>query len=312
MRVTVAALVINWNGLEVTRTCIASLLASSYAQKRICVVDNGSEVDEAAILASEFPGLDVLRLPENLGYAGAVNAGVRWAAGAGADCFCMLNNDTTVEPDFLDVLATKSEQLGRHAVLAPLILRRDGKIWSAGGRLDWPNVAGEHLGLGEDPSHYSESRIVDWASGCALFAPIVAFEQAGPLDERFFLYLEDVEWCLRARRRGVAIHYVPEARIWHGVTETIGQIDPRISRYYAYRNFYVLGFRHSALPWKAWFSVHLGFALAKAGLRNLLSARCRSDSFYNARTRALLDVLAGRLGKAPYDHRIEAPRQVLA
>lgn len=303
---TVAALVVNWNGLGETRACVSSLLAMSYAGKRICVVDNGSETDEAAIVAREFPGVDVLRLPENIGYAGAANAGVRWARGVGADYVCMLNNDTTVEPDFFDVLVSKSEQLGDGAVLTPMILRPDGKVWSAGGRLDWPNVAGEHLGLGGDPFDYGESRTVDWASGCALFSSMRAFEQAGPLDERFFLYLEDVEWCLRARHRGLSIHYVPEARIWHGVTKTIGRIDPRITRYYAYRNFYLLGFRHSGPFWKAWFAAHLGFTLAKAGARNLLSARHRSDSLYNARTRALLDVLSGRLGKAPYDHRLEA------
>lgn len=303
----VAVLVINWNGADETRACVSALLATSYARKRICVVDNGSGLDESAILAREFPGLDTLRLPDNIGYAGAGNAGVRWARAAGADYICMLNNDTTVEPDFLDVLVRASEELGRHAVLTPLILRPDGRVWSAGGRLDWPKVAGEHVGIGGDPDDFRERRIVDWASGCALFASASTFAQAGPLDERFFLYLEDVEWCLRARRRGVVIHYVPEARIWHGVTKTIGRIDPRISRYYAYRNYYLLGFRHSSPLWKAWFSAHLCFTLAKAGLRNLLSARYRADAVYNARTRALLDVVAGRRGKAPYEHRLEAP-----
>lgn len=304
---TVAALVVNWNGLEDTRACVASLLATSYPSKRICVVDNGSETDEAAILKREFAGVDALRLSENIGYAGAANAGVRWARDAGADYVCTLNNDTTVERDFFDVLVRRSEQLGSDVVLTPLILRPDGRVWSAGGRLDWPNVAGEHVGLGEDPRDYDVSRTVDWASGCALFSATCAFDQAGPLDERFFLYLEDVEWCLRARERGLTIQYVPEARIWHGVTRTIRRIDPRITRYYAYRNFYLLGFGHASPLWKAWFSAHLTFTLAKAGARNLLFARYRSDSLYNARTRALLDLLAGRRGKAPYEHRLEAP-----
>lgn len=310
MAPTAAAIVVNWNGVETTRACVASLLASTYPETRICVVDNGSEIDEAAILAREFPGIDVLRLPDNIGYGGAVNAGARRAEAAGARYLCMLNNDTRVEPDFIGALVAGSAQLVRPAILTPLILRPDGRVWAAGGRLRWPNVAGEHIGIGGDPDEHRAGGPVDWASGCALFAPVEAFQQAGPLDERYFLYLEDIEWCLRARRRGVPTVYVPEARVWHAVTRTIGRIDPRISRYYAYRNYYLLGFQHSNPLWRAWFAAHLGFTLAKAGLRNLLSAGHRSDTFYNARTRALVDVLAGRVGKAPYEHRLEAPAAV--
>jgi GT2 family glycosyltransferase len=193
-----------------------------------------------------------------------------------------------------------------------MILSPDGMVWSAGGRLRWPDVAGEHVGIGEEPEAHMVGGPVQWASGCALFTSVSAFEQAGPLDERLFLYLEDVEWCLRARGRGVAIHYVPEARIRHGVTKTIRRIEPRITRYYAYRNFYLVGFRHSSPIWKGWFAAHLGFTLAKAAARNAVSPSYRADSYYNARTRALLAALSGRSGKAPYEHRLDLAQQVTA
>ena len=94
----------------------------------------------------------------------------------------------------------------------------------------------------------------------------------------------------------------------HAVTKTVSSMDPRISRYYAYRNFYLVGMRHAPVRWRAWLAGHFAVSLAKVLARNALFPAYRRDGYYNARTRGLLDFMRGRTGKAPYAHRIEPVR----
>jgi GT2 family glycosyltransferase len=281
-------------------------MESRHRDFAVFVVDNGSTENEAVRLAAEFPAIRTVRLPENSGYAAAANAGVRAAAAAGHTAVLLLNNDTTVADDALLRLEESARTFGQRAIVAPLITTPSGAVWSAGGSLRWPWVAGEHVGLGAEPSVFTEPRRVDWASGCALFFAVSAFEAIGDFDERYFLYLEDMDWCLRARRAGYEIWCAPSARISHEVTKTVNAMDPRITRYYAYRNFYLTGLRHAPVRWRVWLAGHLVVSLVKVSARNAFSARHRADSLYNARTRGILDFIRGRTGKAPYPHEIIA------
>jgi GT2 family glycosyltransferase len=308
MNARTAVVVVNWNGIEDTRRCVASILASAGANVHTYVVDNGSARDEAGRLEAEFPAIKVVRLDDNYGYAAAANAGIAAAGRDGARFALLLNNDTTIDADTIPALEAASRALGPRAILAPLIVRPDGLVWSAGGALRWPWVAGTHIGIGEESSQFRAPREVAWASGCALFAPMRCFDEL-PLDERYFLYLEDIDWCLAAKKRGYATWCVPQSKIIHGVTKTVNNMDPRISRYYAYRNFYAVGMRHAPLHWRAFLLGHFAVALTKVLARNVLFPQYRHDSYYNARTRGLLDFLRGRAGKAPYEHRIEATVQ---
>jgi GT2 family glycosyltransferase len=308
MRSRVAVVVVNWNGLEDTRRCVASVLGSDYSALRVIVADNGSDHDDAGELSAAFPSIEVVRLADNYGYAAAANAGIDAARADAADLVLLLNNDTTVEPSTVSQLEKTWRSLGERSIVAPLILRPDGLIWSAGGILKWPWVAGEHIGLGAAPEKSAGPSRVDWASGCALFCSMAALDDIGGFDERFFLYLEDMDWCLRARRKGYAIWCAPEARITHEVTKTVNAMDPRITPYYAYRNFYLTGLRHAPLHWRAWLIGHLFVSLAKVVTRNALYSRYRRDDIYSARTRGLLDFIRGRTGKAPYAHEIIAAR----
>ncbi len=120
------------------------------------------------------------------------------------------------------------------------------------------------------------------------------------MDERYFLYLEDADWCLRAAGMGVETWYVPDARIYHDVSTTTNTLDPRIRRYYAYRNHYLLAFTHSSLMGRIWFAAHLVATLAKIAVRSVFFTSYRRDSFYHARTRAIADFLLRRFGKAPF------------
>jgi len=307
---SVGVVVVNWNGAAQSRECLASLEGADYANTRVCLVDNGSTDDSALTLGREFPAVEVLSLPVNLGYGGGCNAGFGWAKATGLDYVLLLNNDTVLHPNALRSLVARAEELraaGKAAVLAPMILYASAPstVWSAGGSLRWPWLERDHIGMGDDAAKHDEPREVTWASGCALFCSTQVADLIGPFDERYFLYLEDVDWCLRARRKGASIWFVPEALLWHKVSLTTREVDSRDLRYYYARNYYLLAFSHCGPVGRAWASLRLCVTLAKASVRSLAFPSYRRDSLYQSQSRAIVDFLRRRYGKAPYSN--EAP-----
>src|SRR5579884_2173402 len=236
----VCVVVVRWNAAEETARCLASLQAVRYPNLTICLVDNASTDGAAGQLATAFPAVTTVTLPENLGYAGGCNAGIAWARRAGATYVLLLNNDTVVDPDLFTALVHRAEALARPVILTPKILFMDrpDRIWSAGSRLDRRRPPGLHIGMDDDEHRHNVPAEVDWATGCALFFPLSVVDRIGPMDERYFLYLEDVDWCLRARKHGVPVWYVPEARLWHEVSTTVNTLARGSLRYYVYRNTY--------------------------------------------------------------------------
>jgi GT2 family glycosyltransferase len=298
----VGIVVITWNGRHAVRRCLRSLQRIDYPRYRICVVDNGSLPELVSGLKAEFPGVDTVRVEENRGYAAGCNAGLAWAKREGAHHALLLNDDTTVDAALLQHLVGRCQERSNRAIVAPLILemRLPGVIWSAGGRIRMPWFKADHIGFGETDTGTKDVRHVEWASGCALLVPMQVLDSIGPLDERYFLYLEDVDWCLRARSQGFDIVMEPRARVWHEVSSSVSRIDERNVRYYAYRNYYLLAFSHSGPLGRIWFTLHLGATLFKIAVRQALFPAYRRSSWYHARTRAIFDFLRRRFGKAPY------------
>jgi len=308
MSESVGIVVVNWNGIVETRRCVRSLLRLRGASVRIVVVDNASTDGSASALRAEFPDVAVVELPANLGYAAAANAGIRWARDNALTYVWLLNNDTLVDPGALEAFVAAARRIGGACILAPRIVTGEegADTWSAGGSLRWPWMERVQRGVDVRAEPCGEMERVDWASGCSLFFPLSTVDQTGPLDERYFLYLEDVDWCRTARRHGVGTWYVPEARVWHAVSRSVGAVDGRILRYYACRNYYMLVFRHGGLIGRAWAAGRLAITLAKVGVRLAISPAARRDQEYAAQTRALLDVLRRRVGRAPYAHEVGA------
>jgi GT2 family glycosyltransferase len=301
----VGVVVVNWNGAPQSRRCLDSIAGDPYAAKRVCLVDNGSTDDSAKSLQRDYPHVDVIPLPKNLGYGGGCNAGIAWAIRSGLDYVLLLNNDTVIDPAAITTLVARASSLRRtntDAILAPQILyaSQPSTVWSAGGSISGPWLDRQHVGMGDDARLHRAPAQVKWASGCSLFCSIDTARRIGPFDERYFMYLEDVEWCLRARRMGVQTWYTPEARLWHDVSLTARQVDARHLRYYFARNYYLLAFQHGGLAGRAWATSRLAITLAKSCLRSLFFASYRRDSLYHSQTRAILDFLRGRFGPAPY------------
>lgn len=214
----VIAIVLNWNGKEVTAACLRSLLASDYPHLRVVVVDNGSTDGSADYLSSEFPTVTLLRNRTNLGFTGGNNRGIRYALAEGPDHILLLNNDTVVDRECVSHLVRVAEGNPRHGASNPKIyyFNPPNRLWYAGGAFSlWKGVS-EHWGRKTvDEGQYDHLRKVTFVTGCALFIRASVLREVGLLDERLFIYSEDTDLSVRIRKAGYQLAYVPRARVWH-------------------------------------------------------------------------------------------------
>ena len=228
----VVVIVLTWNGRALTLDCLRSLEAVTTPGVRVMVVDNDSGDGTATAIKERYGDrVDLLVNPANLGYAGGNNAGIRRALEQGARFIMLLNNDTTVAPHFVDHLLTPLREGNDIGVTAPKIYfaQPPTRIWYAGGEVAlWKGTA-RHIGIREtDLGQYDRPRDVDYASGCCLVARRDVFEKVGMLDERYQAYFEDTDWCMRVRRAGFRVRYVPAAQVWHRISaSTGGQVSRR-------------------------------------------------------------------------------------
>jgi GT2 family glycosyltransferase len=216
-RVTIVLL--NWNGLSDTRECVESLQHVNYPAFQVVLVDNGSENNEADTLASEFGQfVDLVRLPENLGFAGGANVGIQRALGGSPDYVLLLNNDTIVDPEFLTAMVRAAREIPDLAAVCPktMFYGEPRRIYSTGGTVSiWRGVANQ-VGRGElDDGRYDEIAERGYADGVCMLIPAAALEAVGLMDEQYFAYWEETDWCVRAREKGLHCYYIPQARVWH-------------------------------------------------------------------------------------------------
>lgn len=215
----VSIVVLNWNGLSDTIECLESLFCITYTNYNVIVVDNGSQGNEAASLKEAFAGrLSVIESPANLGFAGGANLGILKALRSDAEFVLLLNNDTIVHPAFLDELVAAAQRLPNVAAVGPkaYFYDRPEEIYSTGGRYSlWKGTA-QQMGRGQrDEGQFEQPAERDYTDGVCMLIPRSALEQVGLLDEEYFAYWEETDWCARARQLGLKCYYVPEAKIWH-------------------------------------------------------------------------------------------------
>jgi GT2 family glycosyltransferase len=212
-------IVLNWNLREETLACLESLRRAELREASIMVVDNGSRDGSADAVRARFPDVRVLALPENRGYAGGNNAGIRVALDDGAEGVLLLNNDTEVAPDFLVPLLDAFHSLPGVAAVSSAILRLDRPemldVAYSEVRFDRRHVV-RIVGVNAMMGHGFDRRLeVDVAIGCSLLIGAEALRTVGLFDEDFFAYHEEVDWCLRARKWGYHILYEPFSRVYH-------------------------------------------------------------------------------------------------
>ena len=227
----VAIIILNWNGIEDTKACLNSLKKISYKNYDVVLLDNGSRYKEPEFLQKEFGSyIDLfIKKKENCGFSGGNNIAIRRALCQDYDYFLLLNNDTEVAPDFLDELVNFAEREKKTGIVGPKIYFHSDKnrIWFAGGKMHWWTSLNYHIGEREmDKGQHDEPKKIDYTTGCTLLIKRKVIEQIGLLDEKFFAYQEDGDWCLRARKRGWQVWYVPTSKIWHKISASAGKNSP--------------------------------------------------------------------------------------
>lgn len=213
-----AIVIANYNGRKDTLECLESLGRSLYKDFFVVLVDDGSDNRKLAIdntIESYGIDLEVVELKNNRGFAAANNVGIKRALEQGPEYIMLLNNDTVTEPDMLDGLM---EQAAPKKVVAPLILRYDDRqlIWAAG-----LNYVPEFMIYSNGFADKDISAIKDQpgkceaVSFCACIIPSGAFDEAGYLDEAFYMYDEDVDYCMRLKKAGYDFEYIKKAVVYH-------------------------------------------------------------------------------------------------
>lgn len=222
----VTVVVLNWRRADDTIACLESLRAARLDGARLLVVDNGSGDGSVARIRAAAPDVPVLALAENRGYAGGNNAGIEQALADGAAAVLLLNNDTVVSPDFLPTLVDALNASPEAAAVCGAVHRHDRPelldvAWSEVRFSDRHVV--QLRGVNAVPGEgFDRRRNVEIAVGCVLLLRATALRQVGLLDEAYFAYHEDVEWCLRARAAGWHLFYEPFARVYHRGSASTG------------------------------------------------------------------------------------------
>lgn len=291
-------LVLTYNQLELTRACLESLAQADYPNAQIVVLDNGSTDGTEEFVRRAYPRVRYIQNGANLGYAEGNNVGLRHALQNNAAYALVLNNDTEVAPDMVSQLVHTAEQNPNAAFVGPLVYHHDEPdvIQSAGGlrTKDWRFY---HRGQNEnDHKQYTEIERVVWVSGCAIMARCAALEKIGLIDPAFFIYNEEVDWCVRAGELGYAILFVPTAKVWHKGVQRRYNPGPRVT-YLSARNELLLLQKHHA-GWRAMTSTWLRH------VRTLVSWSVRPHwrakrAHRDALARGLRDFLHGSFGPPP-------------
>lgn len=231
-RASTWALVLHWRGIDLTRKCLLSLEKVPTANFHVLVVDNGSEENEGALLKSEFPDIHVLRLEQNQGFAGGCNAGMRYCMEQGAQFIWLLNNDTRVPADTLDILLSETTRNSSGGAFGARMVDELGSLDEARNLAAASENAGNGRGVIDfvraktylKQSGRGEAIECEWLSGSNLLLRVDALQGCGLFDEQYFLYFEDTELCHRLRLAGWRCFLVPSAIIEHtGNASTSGK-----------------------------------------------------------------------------------------
>jgi GT2 family glycosyltransferase len=256
--VTDVVVVLNYHGAADTLSCVSSLVSGS-PEARVLVVDNGSCDGALDDVRSRWPGVDTLQVADNLGFAGGMNVGLRWAldglrdptSGGPADwrsttdTVTVLNNDTVVPPG---TIARLAETARRGAAVSPEVryLAEPDRVWFGGGTVDPHTNLARHLtdeeltavdrASGDDPL-----RLTDVLAGCCVTATVATWRRVGLFDERYFLTFEDSDWSVRAGEAGVPLVVDRDAVLGHRVSASFTREYSYLGLYYYARNGLLFG-----------------------------------------------------------------------
>jgi len=262
-------IILNWNGWQDTLACVESCCKLTWPNFRIVIVDNGSTDGSEDFLRRHLPEEEIIQSGSNLGFAGGCNVGIRYALNSGADYVWLLNNDAVADPQALTVLVKAMENNPAVGITGSKIYYHDEprKIWFAGGMWENGRLRLRQRGANQqDEGQFDETCEVGSVSGCSMLVRSAAILAIGLMEESYFLYWEDTEWCARAEKEGYKVLFVPGSRIWHKVSSSAGKSS--FSQYYYYtRNgfFFLRQYDPLLLPVFAAYNLLFGLKCMASG-----------------------------------------------
>ncbi|HLO58651.1 MAG TPA: glycosyltransferase family 2 protein [Bacteroidales bacterium] len=248
-----AVVILNWNGEHYLRKFLPSVISNSdVGETEIIVADNGSTDNSISCLRNEFPGVRIIELKENYGFARGYCKALEQIF---ANYYLLLNSDVEVTPGWLvPLLAAMEEDPGRGACMPKILSYSQPEYFEYAGasggfidRLGYPFCRGRILSvLEKDEGQYNDTRNIFWASGACMMVRASAYEKAGGLDGEFFAHMEEIDLCWRLHRTGHTISVVPASVVFHVGGGTLPNNTPR-KLYLNYRNNLFLLFKNLPL-----------------------------------------------------------------
>ena len=293
--------IVHYKGKKFTRQCLRSVEElKTFGFKLKTMVINNNPQENLKDLKEKFPKFIFYEAKENLGFVGGNNLGIKRALKNGADYVFLVNNDTILDSDILIQLIEVAKKRKKAGILGPKIYfapeyeyhydrykesERGKVIWYAGGEIDWANVITQHRGVDEvDKEQYNQVEETDYISGCGMFIKREVLKRIGLLDEKYFLYYEDSDFSVRAKKAGFKLLFTPQAKMWH-FNAASSKVGGSLHDYYITRNRLLFGMRYAPLRAK--------IALFRWGLSRLFVGRPWQKV-------AFRDFLIGRFGKGSY------------
>lgn len=250
----ISVIVLNWNTRQLLRKCIASVYGTvSPIDIEVIVVDNNSSDGSADMVAESFPDATLIRNSKNIGFSAGNNLAIRQASGR---YILLLNPDAELLPGSVQAMFDFAESHPDAAVIGPKLLNTDGSL-QKNGRM-FPTFAREMLHITKiyrlapgwfnrkyewGRADFDAATEVDEVSGACMLVRRAAIDKAGMLDERFFMYYEEVDWCLRIKKAGCKVWYLPEAQTVHHVSQSADQTGIK-KNIFAYRSQYRYFLKH--------------------------------------------------------------------
>lgn len=232
----VSIISVNFNQLKVTEDFLKSLRKISYPNYEVIVIDNASDEDPTEYLCKTYPEIKCLRSEENLGFAGGNNLGIRQAKG---EYFMLLNNDTEVDPGFLEPLVEAMRSNPKIGMVGSKIryYYQPDIIQFAGATPMTRFTATSHF-IGnnqKDVGQYDTQTSTPFVSGAALMVSRKICKEVGLMASFFFLYYEELDWQCRIRTAGYEIHYIPKSLVMHKESVSVGK-QSSLQAYWKTRN----------------------------------------------------------------------------
>jgi GT2 family glycosyltransferase len=279
----------------------------NYQNYKIILVDNGSTEGSIDVIRKKYNDIVLIKNKENLGYAEGNNVGISYALSNDADYIWLLNNDTVVDQNALETLVEVGENISECGILGSKIYYFDQPeiIWFAGATINWRKAVSNHIGQNQkDQAKYDSIREVERVTGCSMLVKRDVCERIGLMDENLFLYAEELDWCVRAKKAGYKILYVPDSKVYHKISLSTGDNYGVIFNYFNTRNFLYVIQKNMSFPKREYYLINaLLYRISECRgiLRDMIRSKFWSESkemnVNMFKLRGVLDFLTGRMGK---------------